>query len=110
MQNQAYFREHKDYSSGPDFRFVPLTRLGALSSAVRSTEAVVENYREQIDNSAYDDIALSYYGNKYQTYREQISSVCISDLKGGVENDNFMEILSDYLIGICPAFCYGVNL
>lgn len=60
LQNQAYFREHRDYSSGPDFRFVPLTRLGALSSAVRSTEAVVENYREQIDNSAYEQLNVLF--------------------------------------------------
>ncbi len=64
----------------------------------------------EIDNSAYDDIALSYYGNKYQTYREQIQLVTISDLKQGVENSDFCELLSNYLIGICPAFCYGVNL
>ena len=64
----------------------------------------------EINNSAYDDIALYYYGNKYQTFKEQIQIVSILDLKQSVDNNDFCETLSNYLIAVCPAFYYGVNL
>ncbi len=64
----------------------------------------------QIANSDYDDIALSYFGREYQTFKEQISSVSFIELRGAVEGENFMDKLINYLTGLCPAFYYGVNL
>ena len=56
LKNLNYFRENRNYRTGPEFMFAPLTNLGAKSSAVKRTEFMIGSYREQIDASTHVQI------------------------------------------------------
>ncbi|MBQ3013568.1 MAG: hypothetical protein IJD75_00315, partial [Clostridia bacterium] len=60
-------------------------------------------------NQAYSALAEAAYGEAYLTYVASIGAVDLSTLQASVGGEAFVQNLSNYLAGICPAIAYEVN-
>ena len=62
-----------------------------------------------LDNAQYSALAEAAYGEAYLTYKAGIGEIDLSTLRASVGSEVFLQNLSNYLAGICPAIAYEVK-
>ena len=62
-----------------------------------------------LDNAQYSALAEAAYGEAYLAYVASIWEVDLSTLRVSVGSEAFLQNLSNYLAGICPAIAYEVK-
>lgn len=63
----------------------------------------------ELSNASYSSLALAEYGDSYSDYLASLKNVSFTEVYEALGEEDFYEILSDYLVEICPAISYEVN-
>lgn len=64
---------------------------------------------QQFELEQYDTLAVETYGEAYLQYKENLTARALTDLRAAVGQENFDEVLKEYIAGVFPAISYGGN-